>query len=846
LAFVQSGQFVAITCFAVIALLAAWEFSTRRMTDNLQEGNYRRGQVLVSWHALRRLLATLILPLSLLSIVAFFLPLTYGFWQGYDDPLMLSTARLDWMFYDQMYNRPFVPLGPLIGLRLSPDTIDGFVWLAVLLRIATAVALYAILRQFDRLPKYIPLLAALLFIVNPSEPGRFLAVSLDVYQFSVFLMALAVAVYLFSYKAESRALLVGALLLFAIVLLSNEAGYLLALAVPALLWIAIKDRRHWLIWAYAWWGVIVVLAARLIIFLVTTPNNYQLETTGAPVTSGGQLIRNVWTQIQPLVAFGEVTAGEQTFLGYGVAAATVASLALWVVAGRQTESSSRRVLLSSIGIAAVACLLAVVPYFKFPYVLRTQFFAAPAQAAFWALVIGLVVSFLGFAARRIVLALTGGLLVLIATTGAMFTQNDSVNRGTSVNFAKLVYVYQQVHDQAPQLAPGTLVLFVADNFSSMPFRANYDVNELTQLVLNASGIVTAADPLGWQPSFSNNGVEFGNGDIFATKYEYRYSEVVAFRLAPNGDIKLLSAFPDALLPNGVVADGYDPGSRIEQGGEPLRFLRSYGWMRPYDPKLAAMADIVDPDADLRLGAGWYGFERYNGQSFRWVNNDAELVVGGTDASEEQVNLRLEAAPRTDGQPLKLDVLDSDDGHQVAQYDVAGASTISIMVPAVNSSFRYRLHVENSSTPNGPDPRTLNFRVFEVSQAIPPSQLGAFPSDLDALGSQHSGLYTDGWVSQDAYVELNKAPNAAIFVRGIVPLIDDAGFSTEMQVLVDGREVGSQILHLGEFEVSIPAPGAAGERKLELRFSRTQQLPDGRPVGALLHGIGFQTDATATP
>src|SRR5689334_10566239 len=58
-----------------------------------------------------------IAALSLVAIVAFFLPMTFGFWHGYDDPLMLSFGNLNWFDYDQSINRPFVPLGPTIALH---------------------------------------------------------------------------------------------------------------------------------------------------------------------------------------------------------------------------------------------------------------------------------------------------------------------------------------------------------------------------------------------------------------------------------------------------------------------------------------------------------------------------------------------------------------------------------------------------------------------------------------------------------------------------------------------------------------------------------------------------------
>ncbi|MBV9169868.1 MAG: hypothetical protein JOZ81_07270, partial [Chloroflexi bacterium] len=367
------------------------------------------------------------------------------------------------------------------------------------------------------------------------------------------------------------------------------------------------------------------------------------------------------------------------------------------------------------------CVLSVLPYFKFSYVLRTQFFAAPVQATFWALGLGFMSSLLRPRAQQLSLMAASATLVLVSTTAALFAQSNSIRYKTTTDFSKLVYVYQQIHAIAPKIAPGTLILFVADDFTSVPFGLNYDVSEATQVALNVNGILSARDVMGWQPTYSPNGVVFGDFKVLGRpigKYEYSYSEVMAFDLAPGGRVTLLKTFPDLLLPDGISAVGYRPMARIERGAEdPLRFMRYSSWMKPYDPDSSASADIVDPTAAVRLGDGWYPFETYAGQTFRWVNNDAELVADGSEQGAEVINLQLEPGARPDDQPLKLEVLAPHD-RVVGEYQVSRASTVSIEVPASATEFRYRLHVEDSVAPTAADPRTLNFRVFHISETTP--------------------------------------------------------------------------------------------------------------------------------
>ncbi len=86
-----------------------------------------------------------------------------------------------------------------------------------------------------------------------------------------------------------------------------------------------------------------------------------------------------------------------------------------------------------------------------------------------------------------------------------------------------------------------------------------------------------------------------------------------------------------------------------------------------------------------------------------------------------------------------------------------------------------------------------------------------------------------------------------------PQIDGAGtFSTEVVVLLDGREVGRQAVKAGPFELRVPVPlpagadGAGRPHQVEIRFSNAQTLPapDGRSVGARLEAFGFPPPVSA--
>lgn len=131
---------------------------------------------------------------------------------------------------------------------------------------------------------------------------------------------------------------------------------------------------------------------------------------------------------------------------------------------------------------------------------------------------------------------------------------------------------------------------------------------------------------------------------------------------------------------------------------------------------------------------------------------------------------------------------------------------------------------------------------EYLTLAPPSQLLSFPADLTNPDLEYSGLYEDGWVSEAAFFRLTQpAAPSQIVVRGMIPQITDPAFSCEVHVFVDEHEVPRKTLGLGDFEIRAPVSSNMSTRRIDLHFSRFQQLPspDNRPVTALLQFVGFE-------
>jgi len=131
----------------------------------------------------------------------------------------------------------------------------------------------------------------------------------------------------------------------------------------------------------------------------------------------------------------------------------------------------------------------------------------------------------------------------------------------------------------------------------------------------------------------------------------------------------------------------------------------------------------------------------------------------------------------------------------------------------------------------------------------PSVIENLPSGLVSHGIQTHGLHVDGWLAATSSFALSQpsAP-AELVVQGKVPLVDDEGFTTELLVLIDGRETVRTILGTGRFAIRTPVEDGPARRLVELRFSDVQRLlaPDIRLVGAYTHRIGFEAAPAAQP
>jgi hypothetical protein len=139
-------------------------------------------------------------------------------------------------------------------------------------------------------------------------------------------------------------------------------------------------------------------------------------------------------------------------------------------------------------------------------------------------------------------------------------------------------------------------------------------------------------------------------------------------------------------------------------------------------------------------------------------------------------------------------------------------------------------------------RDISMVSEEQYQALqPPASLKNFPVDLADKNLEYSGIYEDGWISERSFFILSAQPiSKFLVVKGSVPQIENANFSSTLKISIDGKEVAVQKIGLGNFELKVPVTGLQGRQRVDINFTDYQQLPgaDGRITGGKIDFIGF--------
>ncbi|MFZ2314364.1 MAG: hypothetical protein WAW86_01725 [Gammaproteobacteria bacterium] len=133
---------------------------------------------------------------------------------------------------------------------------------------------------------------------------------------------------------------------------------------------------------------------------------------------------------------------------------------------------------------------------------------------------------------------------------------------------------------------------------------------------------------------------------------------------------------------------------------------------------------------------------------------------------------------------------------------------------------------------------VSAREYQEMQA--PINLSYFPADLNNPNLEYSGIYEDGWISEDAFFNLtNPAKRSELIIKGILP--DNYMDSPAVSIYIDGKKIASQQVLTPAFVINIPVNVDQGRRRVELHFTKSVSLPgvDQRPVAAKIEFLGFK-------
>jgi hypothetical protein len=126
-------------------------------------------------------------------------------------------------------------------------------------------------------------------------------------------------------------------------------------------------------------------------------------------------------------------------------------------------------------------------------------------------------------------------------------------------------------------------------------------------------------------------------------------------------------------------------------------------------------EVVPLNTGFRIGrGGWYVLEEADGAAFRWVRNDAEIVVTGAGA--RRLELDVEPGPGMRFAPFVLSVRD-ERGEQLTSAHVAARRRLEIELPGdARVPYALTLHAEGGGAAVAGYTRILNFRLFHIPPA----------------------------------------------------------------------------------------------------------------------------------
>jgi len=488
---------------------------------------------------------------------------------GFDEWLYLSLLSRGIVSFPQS-DRPLQLVWDLPAVLLTPHGFGGFFVVHVLYLALAAVLVFLLVR---RLAPEAPALAFLAGVFAatwaPLDMARLATVQASMNSGATFAALLALWLFVESDRAGRPALLALAVLAGLVTTRSYEAVLGLLAGAPLLLLGSSPPsrRRRWT-WVALWeTGVALAFALAAIPMLRSAASSYQREVLGldlAPASVLGRLLLQLRLHVAPLVP-----AEPRELLHPAVAITAGLFLAgcLWLgrdAAGVTLPARRHLGVLALLGIAFAA--LGYAPFVVSASIVnatRMQFLSGFGIALLLAAVLGLAASVVPTRARRVLLAAGGAWVVAVGTGHTMGMQRAwdrasvyPAQRGTLAQLTGL----------APGFQPDTLVLLV-DDAGAWP--ASFGFRHAVQYLYGpgVTGHVAGRDDLLYSARATPAGILTIPTPAIRKPWGcapalFRWDQIVAVRLAPDGMLSLIEDWNRSRLPPKPDGAPYAPRNRI--------------------------------------------------------------------------------------------------------------------------------------------------------------------------------------------------------------------------------------------------------------------------------------------
>ena len=625
-----------------------------------------------------------------LTGVAFHLPMQQCYWRGADD------AGLFWVgdenpvwstSFDSVAGRPMqMFVAPPLSRAITPGRVEGYLWVSDALWFLSAWLLFLIVRKVVPDRPQLAAMAAVLFIVSPTEPSRFYLFSVGMsYTSSLTMLLFSFWLLLRSLERERLSWLLGACVALGATLLSNEGQFPLAVVGFALIAIHFRGRSFAIVAGYAWFATMLLLTVRFIGHLVSAQEqSYQARQAGETFRDPALVVEHLLMQvgaIREYVNFGGLRFREGLIAGLAAVVASLAVCRLQTSARRPSLPDRKRLGLGLL-LAGTAVLLGVVPFLHMFEVFRTQYFALTGQAVIVAILITLLASRLPLRYSRACEFACVGLLVLNSTLAAYRLQ---ATRFADPSFDRMTHVLQQIHGIAPQLADDEIAVLVHETEHVHPLACNYCLNRIADLLLETSVVqANYADTGGDLVEFGVDGIRIRGGlgdylcrvkrgELIDGAYEFPYQKVVAFSMSQDGNLRLLEELPFRCLPEGAIVDQYQPLQLLgATQPAPIRFFR-------YESSFEVPIDVIPTASGIVLDDDWSLLCRDGEFVCRSGGSDASILINPRGETHRTIGLDVAPAGEFEGHPARYVVVNQA-GEELADFAVDGPQRIELEIP----------------------------------------------------------------------------------------------------------------------------------------------------------------------